>query len=64
VLGDVEGESSLPHRGASGDDNEVGRLKPGGELVEFRETGRDPGDELALLVEPLDRLEAGLDDLF
>ena len=64
MLGDVQGKSGFPHRGASGDDNEVGRLKPGGQLIESLESRRNAGDELALLVEPFDRLKAGFNQVF
>ena len=63
VLGDVQAERRLPHRGTRGDDDEVALLQAARHLVEVDEAGGDAGDELAALGELVDGAEALLDDL-
>ena len=63
VRGGAERERRLPHRRARGDDDEVARLEPRGELVELAEAGRDAGHVDAGLVERGDPLEALLQQL-
>jgi hypothetical protein len=48
VLGDVHGERGFAHRGAGRDDDEIGRLKAAGELVELRVMSAKAGDLLAV----------------
>ena len=56
VLRDVERKGGLAHARPAGDDDQVGRLQPGGHLVEVDEAGGHAGDQLLALVELLDRL--------
>ena len=44
VLGHVQRERGLAHRGTRGQDDQVGRLQAGGHLVEFGVAGRQAGD--------------------
>ncbi len=44
MAGDVGGERRLTHRGAAGDDDEVGRLQAAHALVEIGETGGEAGE--------------------
>ena len=55
VLRDVQRERRLAHARAAGDDDQVGRLQAGGQLVEVGEARRHAGDRSLLLVELLDR---------
>ena len=53
----------LPHAGPRRQDHQVARLEAAGQAVEVGEAGGDAGDLLLALVELLDGLEGGLDDL-
>ena len=57
VFGDVHGERGFAHRGARGDDDEVGGLEAGGHLVELGVMGGEAGDLLAAGVERVERAE-------
>ena len=61
VGGRAEPERRLPHRRARGEDHEVPRLEPRGELVEVAEAGGHSRDVDARLVELGDPLEALLE---
>ena len=63
VLRDVEDEAGLPHRRARRDEHQVGRLQPGGHLVEIDEAGGHAGDEPLVLLQLLDRRKAALDQI-
>jgi hypothetical protein len=54
---EVRDERGLPHPGSGGEDDEVGPLQPGGELVEVVEAGGQPGDRRVVLVQLLDQFE-------
>src|ERR671919_865431 len=54
---------ALPHRWSCRDDDEVGGLEAGGEAVEVREAGGDAGDLAVVLVEALDGLQGGGEDV-
>ncbi len=53
------GLNTLPHGGATRDDNQIGFLQPGGPLVEIRETRRQPRNLLIAVVEPIDPIDGG-----
>ncbi len=57
VLGDVERQRRLAHRGAGGEDDQVASLQPGGVLVELGVAGGEAGDRLALFRHLLDRAQ-------
>ena len=59
VLGDVEREGGLAHRGPAGDDDHVARLQAGSLHVEVVEAGRDAGDirRMLAVVELLDAVD-------
>src|ERR1700690_14002 len=63
MLRDVEGKSGLAHTGPSTDDYEISGLKPGGIFIEVLEARGDTRDCLFFVVEMLDHLEGGLDDV-
>ncbi len=63
VLGHVEAERCLAHRGPAGDDHEVAFLQAARHLVDVDEPGGQPGDDVLRLGELVDRPEALLDDL-
>ena len=50
-------EGGLAHARPAADDDEVGRLQPGRQLVEIGEAGRHAGDRRALLVQAVDLAE-------
>ena len=62
VLRDIQGKAGLPHRGATGHDDQIGGLEPRGERVEASEPGRNPGYLCLPVVEPLDRLKGSFED--
>ena len=57
VLGDVQHQARLAHRGTAGDDDQVRLLEPGGHAVQVLVAGGDAGDGALVLVELLDHLE-------
>jgi hypothetical protein len=57
VVGDLEGEAALSHRGAGGDDDEVRGLEARRDAVKVLEAAREAGDVGARLVEVADPLE-------
>jgi hypothetical protein len=64
VLGDVEREGGLAHRGAPGDDDQVAGLQARGLLVELGEAGGHAGDvrRVVLVVEVVDALVDARED--
>ena len=60
---DVQRERRLAHRGTGGDDDKIGGLQSGGQLVDVGETGRHAGNRALYALQPLDRAEAGLGQL-
>ncbi len=63
VRGDIERQGGLPHRGARGQNDEIGRLEAGSQLVELEEPRVDAGDRLPLLGEVFDPFDAERADL-
>ena len=63
VLRDVDGPGRLSHRGARGDDDELGVLQSAGHAVEFVEVGCQPGDLAAFLIKVVDGAERIPDNL-
>ncbi len=63
ILGDVDGQGGLAHRGAGGDDDQLALLQAAGHAVEFGEVGGQAGNLAALLVQIVDIPEGVLDDL-
>jgi len=59
VLGDIERERGLAHRGTPGDDDQLARLQARGLGVEVVEAGRHPGDVggIVAVVEVIDALQ-------
>jgi hypothetical protein len=59
----VEDETRLAHRGPGRHDHEIRLLKARRHLVEIGEPGRHAGDEAAMLLQLLDELVAGVDEV-
>ena len=63
VQADIEGEGRLAHRRPRGNDDEVGRLQPGRQVIDVGEARGYAGYETLLRLNPFDGLEAVLDEL-
>ncbi len=63
MLGNIEGESRLAHRGPTAHDYQVALLKARGHTVEVLKARGHSGDGLLLVVEVLNHLEAVFDDV-
>ena len=63
VLRHVEHEAGLAHRRPGRDDDQVGRLQPGRQLVEVGEARRHAGNQLLARVQLLDGVEARLREI-
>ncbi len=63
VQRDVQHEARLPHRRPRGDDDEVGLLESRRHLVEIGEAAGHAGDQPAMLLQLLDELIAGVDEI-
>ena len=57
VLGDVQDQRGLAHRGSAGDHDEVPALQAGGDAIEIDETGRQ-SDHLALVLAAVEHVDA------
>ena len=64
VLRNVQCQAGLTQPRTSGNDNQIGRLKPRQQLVQFRETGRQTGHELLTLMNGFNMLVGGGQDFW
>ena len=64
MLGDSQGQRSLPHGGPSRDHDQIGGLQPGGHIIKLRKPGGHTGNPFLLFVQTLNRFKTTLNDLF
>src|SRR6266436_4039091 len=63
VFGEVEGQRGFSLRGTRGEDEQLGGLETGGELIELDVAGGDAGDALAFAKDFFEALEIVADDV-